>query len=165
MTCPLLTKSSTHGELLLDYTAGRLEGAERANERARLELHMEECPACQSFRMEQAAVWDALDIWEPAPVSSDFNRRLWQKIETSAARPWYQSLGDSLRFGNWKPLVPLTAAILVIAAGFIFDHPSGRNSGMTIREADQVEQTLDDMELLHQLDVVVLPAAATSKSM
>ncbi|HWF11554.1 MAG TPA: zf-HC2 domain-containing protein [Bryobacteraceae bacterium] len=159
----MITKSGAHTDLLLDYTAGRLDD----DERIRLERHMEECPACASFRMEQAAVWEALDLWEPAPVSMDFNRRLWQRIESAVATPWYRSLAESLRFANWKPLIPLTAAVLVIAAGFVFDHPARRTavSGMTIREADQVEQTLDDIDLLHQLDAVVLPASGGSKTM
>jgi anti-sigma factor RsiW len=168
MTCLLMTKSAAgHGELLLDYTAGKLDSADRAADKARLEQHMEECATCASFRIEQAAVWEALDLWEPAPVSMDFNRRLWQRIDGIASTPWYMSLAKSLRFANWKPLFPLTAAILVIAAGFLLDHPGSREAvpGVTIREADQVEQTLDDIELLHQLDTAILSPAASSKRM
>jgi anti-sigma factor RsiW len=164
MTCPSITTSAAaRTDLLLDYTAGRLDDEQRF----RLERHMQECPACAAFRIEQAAVWEALDLWEPPPVSMDFNRRLWQRIESAAATPWYRTLAESLGFANWKPLVPLTAAMLVIAAGFVFDHPARSTavSGMTIREADQVEQTLDDIDLLHQLDAVVLPASAGSKTM
>jgi len=169
MTCPLLDKSA-HNELLLDYASGRLNNPASAIRKARLERHMEECPACAAFRIEQTAVWEALDLWKPAPVSLEFNRRLWQRIE-AAAQPWYNSLAESLRMANWKPMVSLTAAILVIAAGFMFDHSAARTgehpgfSNMTIREADQVEQTLDDIDLLHQLDAVMLPAAANSKPM
>jgi anti-sigma factor RsiW len=168
MTCPLLDKSaSAHQELLLDYTAGRLDSPTRSADKARLERHMAECSACAAFRIEQTAVWEALDLWQPAPVSFDFNRRLWQRIENTASRPWYMSVAESIQFANWKPMLPLTAAILVIAAGFMFDHPASKSvvRGMTMREADQVEQTLDDMDLLHLLDVAVLPAAATSKPM
>jgi len=154
MTCPLQTEQT---DLLLDYSAGRLpfRGMDALAE------HMKTCRDCASFLREQKAVWDALDLWDPGPVSLDFNRRLWQRIDAAAAVPWYTSLADWFRFDNWKPMIPLTAAILVIAAGFVLDHPGARNpaSGISVREADQVEQTLDDIQLLNQLDAVI-PASA-----
>ena len=145
MTCPLQTEET---DLLLDYSAGRLD-APRA---AALADHMAGCSRCSRFATEQAAVWKALDEWEPAPVSLDFNRRLWQRIDAAAAVPWYRNFSQV-----WKPAIPLTAAILVIAAGFLLDHPRGsqtRVPGVTVQEANQVEQTLDDIQLLDQLDIV-----------
>ena len=160
MTCPLQTEQT---DLLLDYSAGRLD----ARGMALLAQHMETCRDCASFANEQKAVWDALDLWEPAPVSVDFNRQLWQRIEAAAAAPWYQRLGESLRFANWKPVIPLTAAILVIATGFLLDHPGAPSpaQGVSVTEADQVEQTLDDIQLLQQLDPVTPPNGGNSKTM
>jgi anti-sigma factor RsiW len=150
-------------EALLDYTAGRMN----ADKMAALDLHMQTCPDCAALRFEQTAVWDALDAWEPAPVSVDFNRRLWQRIDAADAAPWYQRLADSFRFGNWKPAFALTAAMVVIAAGFILDHPAELRQatsaeGVSTTEAEQVEQTLDDLQLLHQFDSVT---AAVPKQM
>jgi anti-sigma factor RsiW len=145
MSCPLQTGET---DLLLDYSAGRLD----ATRTAALARHMEVCPACVRFATEQAAVWKALDEWQPAPVSMEFNRRLWQRIEAAAAVPWYRNFGEI-----WKPAIPLTAAILVIAAGFVLDHPGARQTrvpDVTVQEANQVEQTLDDIQLLDQLDTV-----------
>jgi hypothetical protein len=166
MTCPLKTKETTH--VLLDYTARRLD-APRA---VLLEQHMDGCPECALYRLEQAAVWDALDTWEAPPVAMDFNRRLWQRIDAAAVEPWYKTLAASLRFADWKPVLPLTAAILVVAAGFLLDHsgdravmPGNAVSGVSVREADQVEQMLDDIQLLHQFDSAVLPATSNPKSM
>jgi anti-sigma factor RsiW len=164
MICPLLNNANAaQRERLLDYTAGRLDGPEKEI----IGRHLETCPDCAAFQIEQMAVWDALDLWTPAPVSLDFNRRLWQRIDAAATAPWYKRFAESLRFANWKPVVPLTAAILLIAAGFAFDHPGRKSAlpGMTIKEADQVEQTLDDIDLLHQLDGVAVPPAAASKTM
>lgn len=144
MTCPLQTGET---DLLLDYAAGRLPARMTA-----LAQHMAGCPACTQFLKEQAAVWNALDEWEPPPVSMDFNRRLWQRIDAAASVPWYKNFG-----AIWKPAIPLTAAIVVIAAGFLLDHPGARQTrepGVTLQEATQVEQTLDDIQLLDQLDVV-----------
>ncbi len=163
MTCPLQTDET---DLLLDYSAGRLSrpGMD-ATRMAALVQHMETCHDCASFLMEQKAVWDALDLWEPSPVSVDFNRRLWQRIDAAAAAPWYISLAEWFRLDNWKPMIPLTAAVLMIAAGFLLDHPGARNpgAGVSVREADQVEQTLDDIQLLHQLDAVTPVGAPDEK--
>src|SRR2546429_6442876 len=136
MTCPLETKDTA--DLLLDYSAGRLDAARTTT----LERHMEDCSACASFRAEQSAMWEALDAWEPAPVSTDFNRRLWRRIDAVAAEPWYKALASSLRFADWKPVFPLAVAVVVIAAGFLLDHPGDRADvrGVSVKEADQVEQ-------------------------
>lgn len=163
MICPL---ESEQLDLLLDDAAGRLarRGLDEATMTA-LASHMETCPACMAFRRDQKAVWEALDLWQPEPVSAEFNRQLWQRIDAVAAAPWYKALVDSLRFG-WKPLVPLAAAVLMIIGGFLLDHPKAAPpslaGGVSIIEADQVEQTLDDIQLLRQLDTV--PAPGNSKT-
>jgi len=166
MTCPLKNKESAH--VLLDYTARRLDGPTAAV----LDQHICECPECALFRMEQSAVWAAMDTWEPMPVSTDFNRRLWQRIDAVAVEPWYKTLAAWLQVADWKPVFPLAAAILVIAAGFLLDHtgersviPGNAGFGVSLREADQVEQMLDDIQLLHQFDSVASPAADTTKKM
>jgi anti-sigma factor RsiW len=165
MNCPLQREETA--DVLLDYSAGRLDAARTTM----LETHMETCVECSRFRLEQTAVWDALDVWEPAPVSLDFNRRLWQRIDAAAQAPWYRKLADGWRFGNWKPVLPLTAAILVIAGGFLLDHQGNRTTtrgpdvpGVSVTEADQLEQTLDDIQMLHQLDSLTTPSG-NSKQM
>lgn len=158
MDCPL--KREETADLLLDYAARRLAPAGVAA----IERHMEKCAECRKFRMEQTMVWDALDAWEPMPVSVDFNRRLWHRIDAAANVPWYRDLADSLRFANWKPVFPLAAAILAIAGGFLLDHPGnsapGKGTaapaasiqGVSVTQADQLEQTLDDIQMLRLLD-------------
>lgn len=154
MNCPLKTEENS--ALLLDYPAGRLT----PDEVAAIEKHIAICPDCAALHREQTAVWNALDGWEPAPVSLDFNRRLWQRIDTANAAPWYRQLAGSLRFGNWKPAVPLAAAVLMVAAGFMLDHPGSRTAAqptpaaaaVSVSDANQVEQTLDDIQLLRQFD-------------
>ena len=171
--CPLRKEETA--DLWLDYSAKRLDAAGVAM----LERHGENCLECSKFRMEQTVVWDALDRWEPMPVSMDFNRRLWRRIDAAANAPWYRSLADSLRFANWKAVFPLAATILVIAGGFLLDHP--RNSapgnrapgnraaasieGVSVTQADQLEQTLDDIQMLRQLDGANTPNGGSSKRM
>ena len=79
---------------------------------------------------------------------------------------------DSLRIANWKPAIPVAAAALLVAAGFMMDHPgslANRPAGapgaasvvnVSATEADQVEQTLDDIQLLHQFEAAADDAAA-----
>jgi hypothetical protein len=133
---------------------------------------MESCARCAAFRTEQTVLWNALDAWEPEPVSLSFNRTLWQRIDAIAAEPWYRRLIDSFRFGAWKPALPLAAAVCVITAGFLLDHANAPTSnsvagasGVSITEADQVEKTLDDFQLLRQLDSASHPDAKNSKTM
>ncbi len=149
---------------MLDYSARRLDAARAAN----LERHVENCAAVRGVPgTEQTAVWDALDAWEPTPVSMDFNRRLWQRIDAIGKASWFSSLADALRMANWKPVFPLAAAVLVIAGGFLLDHPGDKTvapgvavQGVSTIEADQLEQTLDDIQLLRQLDPVTAPGGA-----
>jgi hypothetical protein len=159
MICPL--RGDEKIDLLLDYSAGRL-GRDKA---ALLERHMDSCAACAAFRIEQTELWNALDAWQPEPVSPSFNRRLWQRIDAIQAAPWHWRLADALRFGAWKPAFPLTAAAVIIAAGFVLDHngtvqPPRATSSAAVSEADQVERTLDDIQLLRQFD-----SASSSKPM
>jgi anti-sigma factor RsiW len=172
MNCPLLSDQTA--DILLDYSAGRLNPARAIL----LEKHMDNCDRCTAFRLAQTEVWATLDAWEPEPVSVEFNRALWQKIDREVHAPWYRKLADQLRFGAWKPAFPLAAAALVIAAGFAFDHHGGGASKLTssspsnfpsnqsvnpgvtsasLSEADQVEKTLDDLQLLRQLDAASKP--------
>ena len=167
MNCPLRRVETT--DLLLEYSARRLD-APRA---MALERHVELCAECSAFLAAQTMVWDALDAWEPPPVSMDFNRRLWQRIDRAAEVPWYRGLLNALRAANWKPVFPMAAAVLVIAGGFLLDHRGERAvtpgsatpgvSGVSIIEADQLDQTLDDIQLLRQLDSVA--SSGTAKQM
>jgi anti-sigma factor RsiW len=153
MNCPIRNEETA--ELLLAYTARRLDPARTAV----LEEHMNVCAQCAEFRAGQELVWQALDAWEAPPVTPDFNRRLYQRIEAEAAEPWYKRLFTT-SLATWKPAVPLAAACLVVVAAFVFDHPvatvqptsSPAFRVSNVAEAEQVENALDDLQLLRQLD-------------
>jgi len=164
MNCPIRSEETV--DLLLAYTARRLDPVKSAL----LEQHMDVCPQCAEFRAGQDFVWKALDAWEAPPVTPDFNRRLYQRIEAEAAEPWYVRL-FRVPLAGWKPAIPLAAAGLLVFAGFIYDHPvvapnqpsSGGTVRVSVSEAEQVENTLDDLQLLRQLDSGA--AAQPSESM
>ncbi len=159
LCCPL--KSEETMGMLLDYTAGKLD----APQTAALEGHMALCMDCCEFHSAQDAVWAALDCWEAAPVSMDFNHRLWQKIDAEKAAPWYSKAGLRNLFAQfspsvWKPAASLAAAVLLVTAGFVLDHttphvnvPSNSDTlSVSLAEADQLAQTLSDIQLLHQME-------------
>jgi anti-sigma factor RsiW len=146
--------------MLVAYAAGELD---LETVRA-LEQHLGGCVACRSKAADQATVWKALDAWEAPPVSPDFNRRLYGRIDQAVSLSWWERL---TRLFNPMPLrqaLPLTAtAALLLMAGLLLQHdgalaPAVAPQRQTVR-ADQVESTLDDLDLLRQFG-----AASTAES-
>ncbi|HZT32574.1 MAG TPA: zf-HC2 domain-containing protein [Bryobacteraceae bacterium] len=151
MRCPIETEE--HAETLLAYCANRLDPAQAAA----LERHMRSCAACRSFQEAQQTVWEALDTWEAPPVPADFDRRLYQRIEAEGYT-WWQRLFQPFRPVLLRQGLPLAAAAcLLVMAGIIAQRPGERRPAPAppaVRvesvQAEQVERTLDDLELLHQ---------------
>jgi anti-sigma factor RsiW len=155
-------------DILLDYIAGRLNHAQALL----FETHADHCARCAALRTSQAAVWQSLDEWKPAPVSEGFNRELWRRIDADAQQSsWTRELAAALQFSFWKRLAPLAVAVALIATGFMFDH-GGKQTGtiqtnshasivITASEADQMERALDDIQLLDEVDA---SAAAPASS-
>jgi anti-sigma factor RsiW len=164
MDCPIKTQENM--DWLLDYAAGRLGPAQSAL----LARHVETCPACARFVEGQQLVWSALSQWEPRPVSADFDRRLYRRIESkpeSRLGRWFGPLQPL-----WRPVVPLAAACLLIVAGVVLHIPRAPLSigdapmRMERIEPEQVERTLDDMQMLRELGITPQPEENTpGKSM
>ena len=149
-------------DVLLDYTAGRLDHA-----RAFLfEKHAENCARCGELRAAQSAVWLSLDEWKLAPVSAGFNRELWRRIDADAETPsWTRELGAALQVGFWKRLAPLAVAVALVVTAFVYDH-SGKPQAnatsrvvVTVSDADQLDRALDDIQLLHEATTPAKPAS------
>jgi len=163
MNCPI--KSQENTDWLLEYSAGRLD-SEHAALMAR---HLETCPECARIVHAQQRVWNALSQWEPEPVSADFDRRLYRKIDAQPAS-WIDRLFRPLR-PFWRPVVPLAAACLLIVAGVVLHtpraslNPADSQVRVENTSAEQVERTLDDMQMLRELAVTPAPEESTSKSM
>ena len=168
MDCPIKTQENT--DWLLDYAAGRLRG-ERAAQFAR---HVETCGDCAGFVNAQQVVWNALDQWEPEVVSLDFDRRLYRSIEEVRSSSGLPRMLRRL-FGPlqplWRPVVPLAAACLLIVAGVMLHAPqaviSPGDAAAHVEkiEPEQVERTLDDMQMLRELAVTPDQGENPSKSM
>jgi anti-sigma factor RsiW len=146
MKCPNDTEETS--EILLAYSAGRLD----PEAVAAVERHLASCPACRETFEEQRAVWEALDGWDAAAVAPDFDRRLYGRIEreASGARWWRIAPAGPALVRRWLPFA--AAAGLLLAAGGLLDYgtPSeAREARFEFIRADQVERTLEDLELLH----------------
>jgi anti-sigma factor RsiW len=147
MNCPI---EERHPEILVAYVAGEL-----AAETARaLERHVGGCAACRPVVAGQSAVWKTLDAWGAPPVSPDFDRRLYRRIDEDARRPWWERLVRPFRLMPLRQVLPLTAcAGLLLVAGLLLQNPGIIAPVAEHREAvraNQVENTLDDLDLLRQ---------------
>ncbi len=166
MICPI---ENDDVELLLAYCSGKVTDPESAQ----VKLHVVRCPECASFVQLQRAVWNALDVWEPTPVTSDFDRRLYARIAEADREPWYARMFDFVRPVFDQPALPLVAATVIIVAGFFFDQKQVISTTpsqpaairVSVTEAEQVERTLDDIQMLHQFDSDAQEAEKPSKSM
>jgi anti-sigma factor RsiW len=163
MKCPIETPENA--ELLLAYCARKLD----AESTAIIERHMEICPACREFSSGQRAVWEALDAWEAAPVTPDFDRRLYQRIDREVS--WWNLLVRPFRPALLRQGVPiLAAASLVVMAGVILQHPASappaaqpQSAQVEAIQPDQVDHALEAMHMLGEFSYRVRGDAADSK--
>lgn len=158
MICPLQTGNE---DVLLDYCARSLD----AGRRALLEQHMSHCAECASMARQQAAVWNALDAYDADPISTGFDQALFARIEAAErVSPWqrlWTSVQDYLQGQPvWKPVLSLAAASAVLAVVFLVqdDHThSGAHHAkavVDVRDIEQAERALEDLEMLRQLESV-----------
>jgi len=164
MNCPI--ENQEGAEVLLAYGTRKLD----AGSSAILEEHIKVCPACREFADGQQAVWKVLDAWEAAPVSPDFDRRLYARIENEVSL-W------ELFLRPFRPLLfrqglPIAAAVgVVIMAGVLLDRPYGMDPASPPQTSayveavgpDQAEHTLQEMETMREINRLVHPDNPDSK--
>lgn len=163
MKCPIETRENA--ELLLAYCARKLD----AESTAILERHMEICPACREFADGQRAVWEALDAWEAAPVTQDFDRRLYRRIDREVS--WWNLLLRPFAPAFVRQGLPIAAAAcLVVMAGVLLQHPAAappvaqpQSAQVEALQPDQVDHALDAMRMLGEFNYRVRGDAADSK--
>jgi len=153
MNCPMEAGGSP--DLLLDYAAGRL----KAGARAEMDRHLAACRACSEFAGVQHHVWQALDDWEPAEVSMDFDRRLYARIEQDV--PWWKRVLWPLN-PVFRHSIPIGAAagVILVAALMLYRPaavaPAAQQSAQVESiQPDQLQSALDDMDMLHQFNQLV----------
>ena len=166
MNCPLETPENA--QVLLDYCSRQL-APEAA---AILERHIAACGACREFAGNQRAVWQALDAWEAAPVSADFDNRLYQRMEAQTS--WWELLMRPLRQVTMRRAVPAMAMVcLLVASVIVLERPGispappavqgGDRAQVEQVQPEQVEQALDTMDVLAEFSRQVRADAPASK--
>ncbi len=152
-------------DLFASYAAGTLSAAEMAE----LESHMERCEVCGARAAAQKDVWAALDLWEPAAIADDFDRRLYGRIAAEGGRKWWHFLLRPEVSFSFRTAGPVAVACLALVAAFFYrssgpgadaPRPPAISAPRNVN-ADEVERTLDDLEMLKQMS---LPAAGESGS-
>jgi hypothetical protein len=162
MRCPLETRENR--EILVAYSSRALN----AGDTELLEAHLQTCSACREFVSGQRVVWEALDGWEAAPVSADFDRRLFARIEQDVS--WWQRMRGRLRPLLVYRALPVTAVAAVVVAGALLDWPwrpkvmprpaTAQVEGL---QPDQVVHALDEMEVLNQFNHLMKPDSTEPK--
>jgi anti-sigma factor RsiW len=159
MTCPLQTDNA---DVLLDYCARSLD----AERKSMLETHMESCAACREMASSQSQVWAAMDLYDAEPVSADFDRKLYTRIDEMERVPAWERFWAPVREylegqPAWKPVLSIAAAcavlLVVIAVRSDFAQPAIDPAAgiIDVREVEQAERALEDIEMLRQFDVSV----------
>src|SRR5581483_4149182 len=150
MNCPLETQESS--ALLLAYSSGRLDSENAIAVRR----HLDACPACTKFVDQQAAVWEALELWKAEPVSADFDRRLYQRIEQQVS--WWDMLLRPFRplFGHQGLPIAAAAGVLIMA-GLLLDRPTPpavapQSAQVEALQPEQVIHAVDEVEMLSQFN-------------
>jgi hypothetical protein len=128
------------------------------------------CAACREFAHGQKAVWNALDLFEPASISADFDRRLYQRIEKVS---WWNRIVDAMRSPMlaYRGLPIAAAAAALVVAGVVWQRPaavpvksqSPLSAETQALQPDQVQHALDDVEMLRQFNQLMRTEPSESK--
>jgi hypothetical protein len=164
MNCPLETRDNV--QQLVDYCSRKLD----LQTSAILERHIAICPACSEFAARQQAVWDALDAWDTGPVSADFDRRLYARIDSDV--PWWHAFLRPLTL-RWNVVASAAGVFVLLGAGLLLNRPTAvtptqQPEAAQVQPAtvqpEQVERALDAMDMLAEFDShVKSPAGRNAK--
>ncbi|MEZ5355684.1 MAG: hypothetical protein R2762_23875 [Bryobacteraceae bacterium] len=125
-----------------------------------LERHFAVCADCREAVEAQRAVWAALDEFKPDFAVGAFDDEVLARVAEESRPRW----GRLLAWPNFSsaPVIPLAAAAMVLMAVMLFRAPladSTDDNGDGVRflksdlivDVEQVDRTLDDIEMLRQL--------------
>jgi len=129
---------------------------------------MKTCAACRDFARNQHAVWSALDNWEAPPVSADFDRRLYRRIEQEVS--WWDLLIRPFRPIRFRQFLPVAATlcVMLMAVGLL-RQPTAvapvvetESAQLESVQPEQVEHALEAMRMLSDFNQQVRAAASES---
>jgi anti-sigma factor RsiW len=146
--------------LLLSYCAGTLPPEQIPP----VERHLEYCGECREWVGAQNVLWQHLECWKAPDVSRDFNRRLYHRIdeEELTRNPlarWVRRFASRWSPFPWRTAMPVGAACAILVAALVIQPSSllrsqnrdESSAKMERIDAEQVERTLDDLDMLKQL--------------
>jgi len=121
--------------------------------------HLRECPECAAFVSAQRSVSAALDLWEAPPVSADFDRKLYQRIEQEV--PWWDFLVRPFRplaGPRWLPVA--ATAGLMVAVGLWVGRPgeapmAPASAQVQALPADQAADALQEMQVMQEFSNLI----------
>lgn len=155
MTCPLQTGNE---DVLLDYCARALD----AERKSMLEAHMAHCEQCREMAKAQTEIWAALDAYDAEPVSADFDRKLYARMEEMDRVPAWEKYWAPVREylqgqPAWKPVLSVAAASAVLMVVFAVsgDGPQPLPAPVAVidvQDVEQAERALEDIEMLRQFE-------------
>jgi anti-sigma factor RsiW len=133
------TSHLTDEELLLDYY-----GEATAAERARVEVHLEECEDCRSLDAELRAVLSAVETTPITEPPGDFEREMWERIEPLLP----------VRAGGrtWSWMMPRLAAAAAVVLLVVAAYNAGRESNQETASEPPIERN-DSLERLVRAEV------------
>ncbi len=151
MSCPIYDESP---DLLMDFAAGKLDWESKQ----RMDVHVSKCAICHEALAAQTMVWKALDEWDAAPVSMDFDAKLYARIETQHATVWgnlKSLLLPATTWFRWQPAIGMAGVGALFLAVFLLRTPAPADHGDGVRmeshEIEQAELALDDVEMVDKL--------------
>ncbi len=169
MQCPMQNNEATG--FLLDYCDRKLDAANAAL----VEKHLQICGSCRELVEAQSAVYKSLQAWSAIDASPDFNRRLYARIEAEKRKSGILRLAAMLA-ERWSLLprrrVAAFVAVCALLLAAIWIHaPLNSQNGEQEPQAkarpvdvEQVERTLQDLDMLHQLNPTFAPEANSAGS-
>jgi hypothetical protein len=159
MKCPI--DSGEGAELLLTLNA------ELPDEVAE---HVRGCVACADFVRSGRSVSAALDLWEAPPVSPDFDRRLYRRIEQKAR--WWDFLVRPFQIGAPGRALPVTLGVGVLVAAGLWIHqpetvpvPPPHSAQVEALPPDLAEDALHEMEMIEEFNRLVRTEPAAEPKM
>ena len=169
MQCPM--QNNEAAESLLDYCARKLDPARTAV----VESHLRICESCRKLVRAQQTVWESLEAWDGIEVAPDFNRRLYARIEAESRRGfvsrWMHTALARWSIMSWRPALPVALACATVIAALWIQEPGTRKLNVEEPQAkvervdiEQVERTLQDLDMLKQLSPKIAPEANSSSS-
>jgi anti-sigma factor ChrR (cupin superfamily) len=169
MQCPM--QNNEAAGFLLDYCARKLDPGKTAV----IESHLRICESCRELVRAQRAVWESLEAWEEIEVAPGFNRQLYARIDADSQRSlvsrWMGTAVARWSPLSWRPALPIALACVTVIAALWIQEPGSRKLETEEPQAkvervdiEQVERTLQDLDMLKQLSPKISPEANSSSS-